>query len=189
MKENWSKSQLEVELTLINLSLTYCFDWPELNLVYNRLINPISSRMGLSTLPSPSDGLLCIIMSNTAVTISLVRCVLRSFLHVIGVRRKETMSAGEYETAESYNVPETNLYMEEFRYRTPRLRFKELSDAGQDDLDHDCRVCLTRFESESEVTSLPCRHVYHKECVEKWIGHWNITCPLCRTPMMDLDKD
>ncbi|GAB2233724.1 hypothetical protein Droror1_Dr00002953 [Drosera rotundifolia] len=133
-----------------DLSLTYCFDWPELNLVYNRLINPISSRMGLSTLPSPSDGLLCIIMSNTAVTISLVRCVLRSFLHVVGVRREETMSAGEYETAESYNVPETNLYMEAFRYRTPRLRFKELSDAGEDDLDHDCTVCLTRFESESE---------------------------------------
>ncbi|GAB2275015.1 hypothetical protein Dimus_009783 [Dionaea muscipula] len=149
--------------------------------------------MGLSTLPSPSDGLMYIVLFNTAITISVVRYILRAFLHVIGIRwEDQAMASGEYEisTAEAYgnghitSTTATNFYVEEFKYQTPTLRYGEL-DQDHHEAQQDCCVCLAQFEPESEINHLPCGHVFHKDCLEKWVDHWNITCPLCRTPMMD----
>ncbi|KAL9255470.1 putative E3 ubiquitin-protein ligase XERICO [Drosera capensis] len=154
-------------------------------------LNRVSDDMGLSTLPSPGEGLMCMIVLNAAATMSLVRQILCTFLHVIGIRWEEDMASEEYEneTAEAHEVTLTNLYLQEFRYRTPTIRFEELSDLEEDEQDQDCSVCLTQFEPKSEVNHLSCGHVFHFVCLEKWVNHWNITCPLCRSPMMAPEDD
>jgi len=45
-----------------------------------------------------------------------------------------------------------------------------------------CMVCLSDFEKDEELRTLPCFHFYHKECIDKWLaGHCK--CPICKTPI------
>ncbi|PWA78385.1 Zinc finger, RING/FYVE/PHD-type [Artemisia annua] len=47
--------------------------------------------------------------------------------------------------------------------------------------DEDCPICLTEFGG-GEVKEMECKHMFHKECVEKWLGV-SATCPVCRYQM------
>ncbi|KAK6915875.1 Zinc finger, RING-type [Dillenia turbinata] len=45
-----------------------------------------------------------------------------------------------------------------------------------------CSICLTEFEDEDMVTQLSkCRHVFHLDCIQKWIHVDKFTCPICRS--------
>ena len=51
------------------------------------------------------------------------------------------------------------------------------------DIDNeDCSICLDKLydeESNKEIISLDCNHLFHKECVDPWITR-NRNCPLCK---------
>ena len=36
------------------------------------------------------------------------------------------------------------------------------------DEERSCPICLNEMEVGTEVRSLPCNHLYHKECVDEW---------------------
>lgn len=45
----------------------------------------------------------------------------------------------------------------------------------------DCAVCLSKFGERDEVIRvMRCEHVFHKGCLDRWVGFENATCPLCR---------
>lgn len=44
---------------------------------------------------------------------------------------------------------------------------------------HRCPVCLIDYELDEEVLKLPCKHVYHEECITTWLNQAN-TCCVCR---------
>ena len=46
----------------------------------------------------------------------------------------------------------------------------------------ECSICLEEFCDGLEVVCLPCLHLYHKDCIVKWL-HTSHLCPLCRFPM------
>ncbi|MCL7032846.1 hypothetical protein MKW94_023296 [Papaver nudicaule] len=47
-----------------------------------------------------------------------------------------------------------------------------------------CSICMGESETSTEEGKrLPCNHVYHLECISKWISRSNNSCPLCRTPI------
>ncbi|KAK7282516.1 hypothetical protein RIF29_11358 [Crotalaria pallida] len=48
-----------------------------------------------------------------------------------------------------------------------------------------CSVCLEEFVGGTEVSSLPCKHVYHGECITRWLQRSH-TCPLCRYSMANM---
>ncbi|XP_004510759.1 brassinosteroid-responsive RING protein 1-like [Cicer arietinum] len=51
-----------------------------------------------------------------------------------------------------------------------------------------CAVCLFEFSEEEEIRCLRnCRHIFHRNCVDRWIDHDQKTCPLCRTPFVPDD--
>ncbi|KAG2681084.1 hypothetical protein I3843_11G128600 [Carya illinoinensis] len=65
----------------------------------------------------------------------------------------------------------------------PVVRFSELVDPPDS-----CAVCLYEFESEDEIRRLTnCRHIFHKGCLDRWMGYEQKTCPLCRTPFIPDD--
>lgn len=43
-----------------------------------------------------------------------------------------------------------------------------------------CCICLSKFSNNDDLRELPCAHVFHMECVDKWL-QINALCPLCKT--------
>ena len=53
--------------------------------------------------------------------------------------------------------------------------------------DHDddqckCMICLEEFSIGVETMLMPCGHLYHGECIVKWLETSHV-CPLCRYEM------
>ncbi|GAV68439.1 zf-RING_2 domain-containing protein [Cephalotus follicularis] len=148
--------------------------------------------MGLSSLPAPSEGVLCVLLVNTALSISIVKAVVRSILNIVGVQLSSTSSASASSSPSLSDFPEIPTdsiesspsvsYIEEFRSRTPSIRFDTICSCKRPE--HECSVCLTQFKPESQINLLSCGHMFHKVCLEKWLNYWNLTCPLCRTPLL-----
>ncbi|KAL3731544.1 NEP1-interacting protein-like 2 [Eucalyptus grandis] len=45
----------------------------------------------------------------------------------------------------------------------------------------ECAVCLCEVGVGEEVRELKCcDHVFHRACMDQWLGYKNATCPLCR---------
>ncbi|PIN25927.1 hypothetical protein CDL12_01341 [Handroanthus impetiginosus] len=44
----------------------------------------------------------------------------------------------------------------------------------------DCAVCLCRIDEGDEVRELRCDHLFHRVCLDRWLGFGHVTCPLCR---------
>ncbi|KAJ3709081.1 hypothetical protein LUZ61_012786 [Rhynchospora tenuis] len=42
-----------------------------------------------------------------------------------------------------------------------------------------CCICLGKYANNDELRELPCLHVFHKDCVDKWLKI-NALCPLCK---------
>lgn len=59
----------------------------------------------------------------------------------------------------------------------PKYLFDECDRAG-----FQCPICLVKFSegSVAKAVKLPrCAHVFHSECMERWLKHTN-SCPMCR---------
>lgn len=48
-----------------------------------------------------------------------------------------------------------------------------------------CTVCLSDFEENENIRKLRCNHIFHPECIEKWLDI-NKKCPMCRK---EIDND
>lgn len=46
----------------------------------------------------------------------------------------------------------------------------------------ECAICLAEYEVNGEVKEMPCRHRFHSDCIEKWLGIHG-SCPICRFSM------
>lgn len=52
-----------------------------------------------------------------------------------------------------------------------------------------CPVCLLDWEVDEDVTQLPCKHVYHPDCIKTWLKQAN-TCCVCRHALpVDEEKE
>jgi hypothetical protein len=42
-----------------------------------------------------------------------------------------------------------------------------------------CAVCLADINLTSVIRALPCDHIFHINCIDKWLRN-NASCPVCR---------
>ncbi|XP_054808133.1 brassinosteroid-responsive RING protein 1-like [Prosopis cineraria] len=65
------------------------------------------------------------------------------------------------------------------REMLPVVKFSELEAAPESC----CAVCLYEFDGDDEIRQLTnCTHVFHRGCLDRWMGYDRRTCPLCRAP-------
>lgn len=62
----------------------------------------------------------------------------------------------------------------------PRERTPEQAEAQKHLLT--CMVCLSEYEKDEILRTLPCFHTYHAECVDRWLIEQN-SCPVCKNPI------
>jgi E3 ubiquitin-protein ligase RNF115/126 len=51
----------------------------------------------------------------------------------------------------------------------------------------ECSICMDNVEIGSDVTELPCKHWFHRDCVVAWLKEHD-TCPHCRKPTTSPDE-
>ncbi|PAV85086.1 hypothetical protein WR25_04507 isoform D [Diploscapter pachys] len=55
--------------------------------------------------------------------------------------------------------------------------------SGDAELETDCAVCIDPYQTHDVVRTLPCRHVYHKSCIDPWLLEHR-TCPMCKADIL-----
>ena len=43
-----------------------------------------------------------------------------------------------------------------------------------------CSTCLESFTSKSDISSVPCGHVFHTHCIQEWLKNGQSNCSQCR---------
>ena len=43
-----------------------------------------------------------------------------------------------------------------------------------------CVVCMEKYKINDDIKTLPCFHIFHKECIEQWLKAGKDTCPICK---------
>ena len=84
-----------------------------------------------------------------------------------------------------------------FEYKSPEtLLQKECGgcnpngDGGKtlDEEDPTCSICLCEYEKGENLTMLPCKHVFHQDCINSWTEH-NTRCPLCNADLTSSENE
>ena len=51
--------------------------------------------------------------------------------------------------------------------------------ASPDEEELTCCVCVEAVEPGNRMRSLPCKHCYHPDCIDRWL-QMHRTCPMCK---------
>ena len=43
-----------------------------------------------------------------------------------------------------------------------------------------CVICMEKYKLDEEVETLPCFHIFHKDCIDQWLKAGKDTCPICK---------
>ncbi|KAK8521181.1 hypothetical protein V6N13_077298 [Hibiscus sabdariffa] len=71
-------------------------------------------------------------------------------------------------------------WVDEDEENLPLKKKKKLGEGSSSE--KGCTICLDEFSDGVEVTSMPCGHIYHYDCIVEWLKTSHM-CPLCRYQM------
>ncbi|XP_057718528.1 E3 ubiquitin-protein ligase At1g63170 [Arachis stenosperma] len=130
----------------------------------------------------------CIGYAMPFILCSTICCCLPCIISILGVR--EDMSQNRGATSESINALPTYKFKMKKNKRGGDSNSaavdggvvaagteKERVISGDDAV---CCICLAKYENNDELRELPCSHLFHKECVDRWLKI-NALCPLCKS--------
>ena len=63
------------------------------------------------------------------------------------------------------------LELDEFQFK----HLKKYSALKEDK----CPICLQKYKGSDIIKEFPCKHIFHKNCIFKWLKTSNL-CPLCK---------
>lgn len=108
----------------------------------------------------------------------------------IGPRAVPAMSAGAIAELDSFTFDEPSLAAKGVTER--QLRHASSSNAvvapGDAAAPLSCHVCKCEYVVGDRLRQLPCKHVFHKACIDQWIGCYHATCPICRKNLLGSHK-
>uniref|UniRef100_A0A3Q4M2Y2 Ring finger protein 130 n=1 Tax=Neolamprologus brichardi TaxID=32507 RepID=A0A3Q4M2Y2_NEOBR len=60
-----------------------------------------------------------------------------------------------------------------------KLKTRTVKKGDKDTESNHCAVCIEVYQLNDVVRILPCKHVFHKACVDPWLKE-HCTCPMCK---------
>ncbi|CAM9506754.1 unnamed protein product [Scytosiphon promiscuus] len=91
-------------------------------------------------------------------------------------RREEQEGARQHEIDSSARQHEIDSSARQHEIDSfPVVKYSEAEGLEEDS----CAVCLFDYQAEDELRHLPCKHAFHKLCLDKWLAT-NRSCPICR---------
>ncbi|GAD98903.1 predicted protein [Paecilomyces variotii No. 5] len=51
-----------------------------------------------------------------------------------------------------------------------------------------CDLCYEDTDSTTIFRRLPCNHIFHRECIDRWLCTRDGSCPMCRRTFYDLRR-
>ena len=52
----------------------------------------------------------------------------------------------------------------------------------------ECSICLNPVRYTRRSRQLDCGHLYHTQCIDRWVTSGGDTCPMCRVQMSDVPR-
>ena len=56
-----------------------------------------------------------------------------------------------------------------------------------DNCPNECGICRQKYTHKKYVCKTKCKHFFHTLCLEKWCTMFNSKCPMCRTPVEQIN--
>ena len=57
---------------------------------------------------------------------------------------------------------------------------KKYKDCESSSTQTQCIICLCDYDQEDIIRILQCNHIFHKDCIDKWLLNEKTYCPICR---------
>jgi len=51
-----------------------------------------------------------------------------------------------------------------------------------------CPICLDLFRSDQDIREIPCQHIFHRRCLNRWYLNTQHRCPLCKAEFLLKDS-
>jgi len=77
-----------------------------------------------------------------------------------------------------------NMVEEEEKVGLPEEYLTKIKVMKMGNSNRTCSVCYNCFERGEKIRYLPCKHIFHDDCVLPWLEK-NVTCPNCRMNLLD----
>lgn len=58
-----------------------------------------------------------------------------------------------------------------------KIKEYKITDLGENT---ECTICMESLLKDQIVKELNCRHVFHSDCIGRWLVNYNDKCPICR---------
>lgn len=63
--------------------------------------------------------------------------------------------------------------------------YKDIGDHDCSEAE-ECAICLCKIDDDDEIRELRCDHLFHRGCLDRWLGCGGVTCPVCRNRLKSL---
>jgi len=56
--------------------------------------------------------------------------------------------------------------------------------ANEEHLNEQCTICIETYTLGQQLKLLPCKHIFHSNCIETYLKEFSIQCPLDNLPLI-----
>ena len=131
-------------------------------------------------MPEPRDSLLWYLVVNTVISITALAGLVRKALVFLDLQDDD---AGDRLVASAPGLGLADRFLRAFRPALYGVLVSTSTTCSAAEADgDDCSVCLSGFVAKAVVNRLPCGHLFHRACLDRWVRARPVaaTCPLCR---------
>ncbi|KAL2484739.1 putative E3 ubiquitin-protein ligase RHA2B [Abeliophyllum distichum] len=106
------------------------------------------------------------------------RSVVLTYIVVVATQLKWAWDYLLYQSFQPYYGVRLPEYVDDLSV----TRYENNTECSGDSVE--CAVCLCKIEEGDEIRELRCDHIFHRVCLDRWLGYGHMTCPLCRNNLM-----